>query len=166
TLEQEQQKHVFIAEQVLENKEKLKALKVQMQQHEHAKFDMINLAKQKEETLRQGKLVSKLIELYRQFSETKLLEAQVVKQFQTAHASYSELEQLWINAQAAILASHLHNGEACPVCGSVEHPEKAILTQQPPQKEELDKMKQKLDQLQQHVLELQANLKTFTGQLQ
>src|SRR5690606_28959136 len=38
--------------------------------------------------------------------------------------------------------------------------------QQPPQKEELDKVKLSLDQQQQHVLELQANLKTLTGQLQ
>jgi DNA repair protein SbcC/Rad50 len=41
-------------------------------------------------------------------------------------AVVAELEQKWLHSQAAILASQLHDGAACPVCGSSEHPSPAI----------------------------------------
>ncbi|PFN08939.1 AAA family ATPase [Bacillus cereus] len=39
--------------------------------------------------------------------------------------AYEEMEQLWLNEQAGMLAQHLHDGESCPVCGSTTHPNKA-----------------------------------------
>lgn len=36
-----------------------------------------------------------------------------------------ELENRWLHGQAANLASQLHDGEACPVCGSMAHPNPA-----------------------------------------
>jgi exonuclease SbcC len=35
------------------------------------------------------------------------------------------LEQRWFSGQASLLASQLHDGEACPVCGSANHPKPA-----------------------------------------
>lgn len=42
-----------------------------------------------------------------------------------AKALVADLEQKWLNGQAALLASRLQEGEACPVCGSVHHPSPA-----------------------------------------
>src|SRR5699024_10596134 len=42
-----------------------------------------------------------------------------------AKDQYNKLESTWLNNQAIVLASHLHDGESCPVCGSLEHPQKA-----------------------------------------
>ena len=42
-------------------------------------------------------------------------------------ALVEELEQKWLHSQAVILAGKLHNGEACPVCGSPDHPSPATL---------------------------------------
>ncbi|MDX9886868.1 SMC family ATPase [Thauera sp.] len=39
-----------------------------------------------------------------------------------ARAAFSALDTRWRQAQAAILARHLHDGAPCPVCGSGEHP--------------------------------------------
>lgn len=39
-----------------------------------------------------------------------------------ARASFTALDTHWRQAQAAILARHLHDGAPCPVCGSAEHP--------------------------------------------
>ncbi|MUK90762.1 AAA family ATPase [Ornithinibacillus sp. L9] len=60
--------------------------------------------------------------------------------------TYAKLEEAWVNNQASILASHLHDGEACPVCGSLEHPNKAINDQQAVSKDELDVLKKELDE--------------------
>ncbi|TVP83496.1 MAG: SMC family ATPase, partial [Alkalicoccus sp.] len=37
-----------------------------------------------------------------------------------------------------LAAEHLHDGKPCPVCGSEDHPEKAVLTDDIPSKEELE----------------------------
>ncbi len=42
--------------------------------------------------------------------------------WQAAKDGFATLDQQWRSAQAAVLARHLQEGEACPVCGSAEHP--------------------------------------------
>lgn len=39
-----------------------------------------------------------------------------------ARTAFSMLDNRWRQAQAAILARHLHDGAPCPVCGSADHP--------------------------------------------
>ena len=39
-----------------------------------------------------------------------------------ARAAFTALDTHWRQAQAAILARHLHDGAPCPVCGSADHP--------------------------------------------
>lgn len=43
-----------------------------------------------------------------------------------ARAAFATLDMRWRQAQAAILARHLHDGEPCPVCGSANHPAPAV----------------------------------------
>src|SRR5699024_5155238 len=58
---------------------------------------------------------------------------------------YKQLEATWLNNQAAVLASHIHDGEACPVCGSVHHPEKASHQEGEVSREQLDVFKKKVE---------------------
>ncbi len=50
----------------------------------------------------------------------------------------SELEGRWIAEYAGMLAQHLHDGDACPVCGNAQHPQKAQLSPGAPSREEVD----------------------------
>ena len=43
-----------------------------------------------------------------------------------SRALVEELQQKWLHGQATILAGKLHDGEACPVCGSSQHPAPAL----------------------------------------
>ncbi|MFZ3580054.1 AAA family ATPase [Virgibacillus sp. DJP39] len=61
-------------------------------------------------------------------------------------AAYNEIEEGWLNNQASFLASHLHDGESCPVCGSIEHPNKALNQDKQVTKEQLDAKKNELDE--------------------
>ncbi|WP_084243188.1 AAA family ATPase [Planomicrobium okeanokoites] len=68
--------------------------------------------------------------------------------YSEALTKYKEIEESWFANQAYLLAEQLKDGEACPVCGSHEHPVKhqgatgAAVT-----KEQLDQEKSRLDAL-------------------
>ena len=55
----------------------------------------------------------------------------------SAQQSADRLELKWHNAQAAVLAQRLQTGEACPVCGSCEHPHPAQFSEEEVTKEQV-----------------------------
>lgn len=59
-------------------------------------------------------------------------------------AVYRREEQRFLDAQAGLLAGDLQEGEPCPVCGSTHHPRLALVPDEAPSKEELDRRKQEL----------------------
>ncbi|RSD25556.1 SbcC/MukB-like Walker B domain-containing protein [Mesobacillus subterraneus] len=50
---------------------------------------------------------------------------QAIARLEDGKALVADLEQKWLQSQAAVLAASLKNGEACPVCGSDHHPSPA-----------------------------------------
>lgn len=64
-----------------------------------------------------------------------------------AKSLVNQLEQQWLNGQASILANQLHEGEACPVCGSDNHPRPAISTTGIPTEKDLKAAKQGLAEI-------------------
>jgi len=54
---------------------------------------------------------------------------------------YARHERAYLDAQAGILAENLHEGQPCPVCGSLSHPCLAVKPENAPTKQELDKLK-------------------------
>lgn len=62
---------------------------------------------------------------------------------------YKHLEDLYFEYQAGILASKIEEGQACPVCGSTHHPNKASLSHSVPDKEDLDQAKNQVNSLSQ-----------------
>lgn len=70
------------------------------------------------------------------------------QQFNAVNTEYITLENEWFDNQARVLAAHLHDGDACPVCGSVEHPNKNEQDQTlSPSKEQLEQAKSTLNRV-------------------
>ena len=62
-------------------------------------------------------------------------------EFKRLRDIYEEMEQAFRDGQAGILAATLTDGEKCPVCGSIAHPDKAKLTDEIPSEEKLNQAK-------------------------
>ncbi|WP_422122062.1 AAA family ATPase [Planococcus sp. X10-3] len=68
--------------------------------------------------------------------------------YKDALAAYKGIEESWFADQAHLLAGQLNDGEACPVCGSHEHPMKQQGAAEPAvSKEQLELEKSRLDEL-------------------
>lgn len=61
------------------------------------------------------------------------------------HTKREDVETAYIFAQAGILGESLVAGEACPVCGSLEHPQIAKIPKETPSKEVWEEWKKKED---------------------
>ncbi|TWT02357.1 AAA family ATPase [Planomicrobium sp. CPCC 101079] len=98
----------------------------------------------------------------KQEKESRALEAAHLQ----AAAHYAELEASWFADQAKVLAEQLHEGEACPVCGSLEHPNKIKHTHESMvSKEQLDLEKSKLDKVDSRFRDASARLNALAEQL-
>lgn len=63
-----------------------------------------------------------------------------------AEGEYARLNRLFLRGQAGILASGLTDGEPCPVCGAVHHPDPAAWEEEMPTEQALDRAKAKADE--------------------
>lgn len=119
-----------------------------------------------------GKHRAKLDGLLKQQTELETLQSsqisivnQVQSEFGQQNIRVKKLEFSWHNNQAALLAAELQIGEVCPVCGSTEHPLKAVFTTESVSKEDVEKAKDVLLSLQNKANEAQNELTQYETQL-
>lgn len=67
------------------------------------------------------------------------------EQLAQAGSIYEEMEKRYFDEQAGILAQNLREDEACPVCGSLHHPKKAVLHENAPTQQQLKSQKDDYD---------------------
>jgi exonuclease SbcC len=63
--------------------------------------------------------------------------------YDEANHAFGEAERMMESCRAGILAEHLKEGEKCPVCGSLHHPQLAILSDEAVTEKELKELKDK-----------------------
>ncbi|MGA9226849.1 MAG: AAA family ATPase [Mesobacillus sp.] len=90
--------------------------------------------------------------------------------FEDGKATVQDLERKWLHSQAAVLAASLHDGAACPVCGSEHHPEPAsandgfIPTEEDLKaaREQASKLEKEKSFAEKGFIEAEANLKSLS----
>lgn len=88
-----------------------------------------------------------------------------VEEWERLRNAYYELEQRFFDAQAGMLAEHLKEGEKCPVCGALHHPEPAALAGEVPEKRELDEKKKVLSKAERKVEKLSGEIRHLSEQM-
>ncbi|PIC97508.1 exonuclease [Sporosarcina sp. P26b] len=122
-------------EMITVQKNEIKELETSLEQYEQLIEELANTKAIAKQVLSHGQQLANQKELEAQY---KIAEQQV-KQYTEV---YQALENRWIGNQAVILAAALHDGESCPVCGSIEHPKKAGESEgEHVSKQQLDKAK-------------------------
>ncbi|MEK3695467.1 SMC family ATPase [Paenibacillus sp. FSL R10-2199] len=127
--------------------------------HLPAKTEKLNLLRQ------QAVIMKEYLDLLDKLTKEQAEEREDKVSFDQADQAYSAIEERWIEGQAGLLASHLHDGELCPVCGSLDHPQKAAVTGDIPTKDELEQMRKEKSLFEKKYLEAKAKLTTTEQQI-
>lgn len=104
-------------------------------------------------------------ELNQKIEESKNELGKSLQQLKVKRDIYNDKEHLFYLAQAGILAKSLIEGEACPVCGSFEHPHKAVLSESDLTKEMIDILKAEVEVADEKRSQLQSHFSNLKGQL-
>lgn len=72
---------------------------------------------------------------------------------QLAKKEYGVKYKAWLDGQAGVLAQTLVAGEACPVCGSLEHPMRAQTAAEAPDRDDIDKLREFAERADQALLQ-------------
>lgn len=84
-----------------------------------------------------------------------------------ASAEYRRMNNAFLDEQAGILArDRLEENKPCPVCGSLHHPEPAVLAEGAPTEEQLQEAQEMAGEAEQRTLDALDGVKTIQAQLQ
>ncbi|WP_290459920.1 AAA family ATPase [Romboutsia ilealis] len=163
--------------QIINNKKETEILKKSKEEKELQLKDIATLETKKVELESDIKAKNKtldevreLFKVIRSFQNTYIEHNNKAKEYKVFEVEYKKVKEdyekmddLYKKEQAGILASKLQENEPCPVCGSMNHPNKATIKEDSKvaTKEELKVAKENLDKLEKENLEKINNLTTL-----
>ncbi|HDR3886539.1 TPA: SMC family ATPase [Bacillus cereus] len=90
-----------------------------------------------------GKVLKQAYDVWQEKQKYEQEKEIAFHKMQLAVSAYEDMERRWLSEQAGILALHLHDGESCPVCGSMDHPKKATEQSNAIDEKELNGLREK-----------------------
>lgn len=144
TVAANEKKREDLTKQAREESNRLTALMKEVEEKEQAiatldeQVDLLTAIGEK------SKAIDDYMALQKQVAAFKEKQQEQEQLYKTAQAAYEQLANDWLQGEAAQLAAQLHDGEACPVCGSEAHPKKAHESGESISKEQLEEKKSHL----------------------
>ncbi|WP_138417176.1 AAA family ATPase [Aquibacillus sediminis] len=163
---QQKKDYKALESQVTKAKENKQKLSSDIKVLEQSTNTLIEKQEQLLEMREQYRKIDEFIKLRDKQQQLKQQYENKQELFTRTKADYATLENDWINGQASVLAAHLHDGQACPVCGSVEHPHKNDVQHDSPTKEQLQAAKKHLDQVETDYRNVMAQFENQQKQVQ
>lgn len=157
TLDEKEEKIKIKNKILIDNKEKLLEEMEQSQkeidEYSNSEKEILILENQLDSLKKEESELEKILQDTKGYKEerqrfTRYQEEYKVEEelYSKQHLIYIDKEKLFYREQAGILAADLQGGSPCPVCGSTEHPNKALTREGAPREEELRQEQKKLDQ--------------------
>ncbi|EQK42636.1 AAA domain protein [[Clostridium] bifermentans ATCC 638] len=137
-----------LKKQKLENENKLKEIATA----ETKKVEIANEISNKEKIIQETRELFKIIASYEKsklsHNNLKIEYDSFEKVYKSIKKNYNDMDELYKKEQAGILACSLKENTPCPVCGSENHPNPAVISKNliVPTKEELKIAKEKLEE--------------------
>lgn len=162
-----------------EAENKAEALKTQLEKSS-ARLEELSasgegLIKVKNEIEKKADRAESLKKLVKDIKAVAKLSAELKKQQDELEPMLSEAERLaaehssklsaYMREQAGMLARSLKEGEPCPVCGSVHHPEPAELSEDAPSSEEIEKLQEDAESAREKASVKMKEAQNTSGQL-
>lgn len=144
------------AKEALENHEillkELTALEQERKELENIGAEKEKLLRQKQELTDRKQRLEGLSNALAEWNQEKTLLAKLQKDYLEKERKASELQaayeaknRAFLNEQAGILASTLEIGKPCPVCGAIDHPAPAVLTENAPTEADVQTARKNVD---------------------
>lgn len=105
--------------------------------------------------VKKQQLNNELVKLDKELAKVYISKKEIVKQ-------YEEMEECFYKQQSASLALLLKDNEACPVCGSLEHPKPAIFEGLNISKDDIDNKKEELEKINENLNDINSKLNSKT----
>lgn len=105
--------------------------------------------------VKKQQLNNELVKLDKELAKVYISKKEIVKQ-------YEEMEECFYKQQSASLALLLKDNEACPVCGSLEHPKPAIFEDLNISKDDIDNKKEELEKINEKLNDINSKLNSKT----
>ncbi len=110
--------------------------------------------------------VTALNELEKDFLKSQQEYLVLSKNAETLLNEYSVLNKRFLDGQAGIIATSLLDGQPCPVCGAINHPKKASISNQVPTENSLKLAKEKAEDENKKARLKSENCATIKGQIE
>ncbi|MDY0406392.1 hypothetical protein P5G51_014215 [Virgibacillus sp. 179-BFC.A HS] len=108
----------------------------------------------------QARVLGDYLKAYKHQNALKEELQRASSKLENAKTQYEKVEQAWLSNQASVLAAHLlHEGDACPVCGSIWHGKQTAVAQADVTKEQLQSAKESYQQLERKYHSILADVK-------
>lgn len=153
--------------QLLEKQERIQHLEIELEKYKTELQTLADTGELREKLRHEIEQLNEKIQKIRQIkarqhdlTERKKEAEKAQKEYLAADEVYKKkkqvyevMDQAYRDGQAGILASHLTEGVPCPVCGSLEHPKLAEISNEVPREDELEKAKMTYEQAHESVNE-------------
>ncbi|MDD2971821.1 MAG: SMC family ATPase [Lachnospiraceae bacterium] len=159
------EKEEFLQEELRELCEKEADYRVQYEHREELR-EILTVLQAHQELAAQ---YEKRIENYRQKEETLKIQQQkylnLEQDVEQWKKRYENMERAMRHAMAGIVAESLVEGEPCPVCGALDHPHVAALSDSVPREAQVQECKTEYENRNQLLMELHGDTATLHGEL-
>lgn len=162
--ERELEKNKTLEEQIQTEQQRLEQLESAGKELEYLQEDRQRCEEQKRACKKLIDDAQMLIQLEERLKKKQKRYEQTSGKLRQLQAEYDRQERLFMDSRAGMLAQQLKEGQPCPVCGSLHHPDPARITQEILSEEELREKQTELEMCRQEVSELSKEAGNLNGQ--